>query len=401
MKLLELIAERTGKPLAYFLAPDQVLSARGANREDVENGIARLELALQRGELERVITDGGTLVETTRDLDYEPRVRILLADAWVRKGDSREALAAIEPAVKNLQETENHLALAEALDVKASALYVRQAPDTLAVAERALAECEAAIPGSESVAARILGHLGAIYYERHDWKKAVKAYERAVEVGGSLQHPARIATMYEGLGLAYQELGNPSEALRYSHKAIALHARLEDELSLANAENNLGWLLLRQGQLDRAEPYLHSSLERYEKAGVEHKRSHVLLSLAELQLERGDLVGSVELARAGINLATKTGEAANAGYGNELLARAAEASGDSKGADRAFEAAIKLLEQAEAPERLIESHSNYARALEARGDAARAVGHWKAALAISRPTAQPDDLLREGAAQTG
>lgn len=384
--LLELVAAKTGRPLSFFIDDEQVLATRGATRAKVEADLANLELALQRAELERVVSDGQALLETTRDLDYEIPIRVLIAHALVRKGDSLGALEQVEPAVSRLLEGDNHWLLADALDVKAAALYLRQAPDTLAVAERALAECVAASPGSESLEARILGHLGAIYLERHDWRKAVASYERAVEVGGSLQLPARVARMYEGLSLAYQELGDSSHALSYSHKAIALHARLEDELSLANAENNLGWLLVRQGQLERAEPHLKDSLERYERAGVEHKRSHVLLSLAELELAKGNLDGAVSYAKSGIELAQKTGELANAGFGNELWARASALAGDSEAADRAFEAAIRLLEQAGAPERLIETHSNYARALEARGDPARAVKHWKAALQISHPT---------------
>ena len=123
-----------------------------------------------------------------------------MAHGLLRKGDSEGALDLIGLAVDRLLESGNHLLAADALDVKASALYLRQAPDTLAVAERALAECEAAKPGSENLEARILGHLGAIYYERHDWKKALGSYDRAAEVGGNVQYPDRVAAMYEGAG---------------------------------------------------------------------------------------------------------------------------------------------------------------------------------------------------------
>src|SRR5712691_1204865 len=267
MRTLELIASRTGKPVAHFLPRGQ---ARG------NNGLAgplieELDLLCFEQQFQRAIERGLEMLAQGPAPRVEAHIRQYVGQALVRSSRPDEALEQLRLA-QQIQETEPDPWLAvECADWEACALYLKEDSRALSVAETALQLCRSTQPRLPGTEARILEHIASIHVKNHSFEKAIAYYEDALEVAGSVRDLTRLGRTYHGLSIVYQERG----ALEH------------DAALLARGENELGLLLMRKGQMGRAEEAFRAALAHIEEAKTEVAKSHVRLSLGELYAKTG------------------------------------------------------------------------------------------------------------------
>ena len=321
----------------------------------------------------------------------EAHVRHYVGQALVNLSRPDEALDHIRRAHTILESEPDPWLSVECSDWEACALYMKEDPRALSVAERALKLCRSTRPRLPGTEARILEHIATIHVRNHTYERAVALYEEALQVAGGIRDLARLGRTYHGLSIAYQQRGELVRATEFAHKALALYALEHDLGLLARGENELGLLLMKQGQHSRAEEAFRAALGHFHESGTDTAKSHVLLSLAELQMKTGRLDESVTTVKEALDLAGRLGERLAESTGHELLGRVHELMGRRQLADRQFRAAQKLLRANALWDRLAESHASYAELLEARGEGVAASKHWKeaASLALNRhPTAR-------------
>lgn len=87
---------------------------------------------------------------------------------------------------------------------------------------------------------KYINNLGLAYDRKQNFSKAVKMFEKAIEVNPG--YPGS----YNNLGVVYSRMGQFDQALRSFEKAINLHPRF------AEPYHNQGQTLLQQGEVDRA-----------------------------------------------------------------------------------------------------------------------------------------------------
>lgn len=377
---LQLIAERTGKPIEYFLPGSSApVQASGADAQENLDALLRsgaYEDALEA--IERMLPRG----ERGRAEDAALRLRHAIALIHVGRPD--DALPEVRAATAGFEETGDRWMVVECREWEATALAHKEDPAALQVAEQALEECRQLKPRPHALETRILSRLATLYVARHEWAKAVELSESMVEAAGSIYDLRRMAEMYSDLGGAYSEMGDPARATEYSQKALVLFDLLRDQLALARAENNLGVALLRLGKLGAAQLHMERSLALCRQIGIERGQGHVLLSLAELHLTKGDHDAAAERVQAAKNLTRELGEQASLALAHQFGGQLAEASGDRDLADREFDTALDLLRPLDQPARMATCHAAYAEVLERRGDTKLALQHMKQALHTSR-----------------
>jgi tetratricopeptide (TPR) repeat protein len=376
---LEHIALRTGKPLDFFLADP------GGATDEVQAGLIELEAMLGEGRFGEAITVGQRLVGLGSSAHRLGHIRFFLAQAHVGLGQMEMAPALLQEAHAHFEAGNDALMLAECLGLQAKVAYATQKPGALQLAERALAICRGLKPVPQTTESRLLGILATVHVANRDWVAAIKLYEEAIEVAGSLYDLRRLATTYSGLSLAYRESGQVEAAARYAGRAIALFEVLRDRVSLAIAENNLGLILLAQGNRATARTHLDRSLELTHETDLEVGRSHVLLSLCELNLQEGNHEGARQMAEQALRLAERLDEGANVAEAHIWLGRVAAEVGDDQTVDTEFGVAIRGLTELGMTERLLGCHGTYAEILEKRGNLRQAYAHMKMALSASRP----------------
>ncbi|MDQ2923450.1 MAG: tetratricopeptide repeat protein [Candidatus Dormibacteraeota bacterium] len=376
---LEHIAQRTGKPVEFFLADP------GSTTDETQAALADLESMVADGRHNEAIELGRSLLNLGTSAYRLGRIRYFLAMSYISLAQPDKAVGLLTAARAHFEAINDSVMLAECLGAEASLAYLTQRPNALELAEKALAVCRSLTPIPTPTEARLLGILATAYVANFEWDKAVEYYQEAIEAAGSYFDLRGLAKMYGGLSSAYQDLGQIDIAARYATRSVTLLEVLRDRVSLARSENNLGLILIARGDLDAAREHRDRSLELTEDPDLEVGRSHVLLSLCELCLREGNLEQAQAFAREALLLAERLQEETNVAEAHMWLGRIADKLDDHPTADYEFALAIRGLEQLGTDERLFQCHGIYAEVLERRGDVAQAYVHMKKALQASRP----------------
>ena len=379
IETLRLIAERTGRPLDFFLAQPSTLEPRSSPRT------LELELLLATNDPEAAVASGRELLAAERDPDTIARAKHLVAYALLRLAQPIEARRLAADAREYFEKVGDRLMTAECLGHEASAAYLLEDPHALRLAERGLEICRSLQPVSRTTEARLLFVLGSVHIVNQDWQAAVDSYERAIAAGSIVQDLRRLSMMYGGLSIAYGEIGQLNQSAYYAHRALSIHEMLNDRLSLARSENNLGMVLIKRGDLPGADEHLNRALALFGELGVEVGKAIVLLSLCELSVARSLFDEAERYAIGALDGAQRLDEKATQADSHMWLGRIAAERGDDARVDSEFREAWGILDALGAPERLSRCHVTYAEILERRGDVARAYVHMKSALQASRP----------------
>ncbi len=248
METLKLIAERTGRPLDYFLSRPSTTEARSSATT------AEMERLIATGDPEGALAAGDALLVSERDPEVAARIRFQMATAHLRLAQWVPARRLASTARAYFEQSGDMLMTAECLGNEASAAYMMQDPGALALAEGGLATCRSIRPVPVITESRLLGVLGGVHTADHRWEAAIKAFEQSIAAGEVVQDLRRLSILYSGLSFAYQELNNVKQATYYAQRAMTLHETLHDRISLARTENNLGLMLLRRGGGRGAQP---------------------------------------------------------------------------------------------------------------------------------------------------
>jgi len=376
---LEHIAQRTGKPVEFFLADPSGVS------NETQDGLVELETLLAHGRYPEAIELGNRLLSLGSSAYRLGPIRYHIARAYLQLGKPDPAGELLRQASAHFESIGDVLMLAECMGSQASLAYMTQQPGAVAIAERALSLCRSLSPVPQTTEARLLGVLASAHLANGEWDSALKLYTEAIEVAGSLHDLRRLALTYHGVSNAYKEMGHNEAALVYANRSLALLEVLRDRVSLARIENDLGLLLMAKGDNVAARKHMDRAIDLSEETELQFGRASMILSLSELSLQEGNVDAAGELAEQGLRLAERLDEGVTIAEAHMWLGRVAEMRGDNEAVDREFELAFRGLGENGMGERLLRCHGMYAEILERRGDLERAYVHMKMALSASRP----------------
>ena len=379
METLQLIADRTGQPLDFFLA------GSGEGYFHAEAKIAELERLMSTGDNAGVVAVSEVALAQTSDAATYARIRLIASLAYLRLAQPVVGRRLAVAARSHFEQAGDLARVAECLANEAQAAALMQEPGAIQIAEGALATCRSLKPVPQVLEARMLRVLGHTLVADQEWQRAIACYEEAVASGDVIQDLQQLSLVYSGLSLAHQEMGQIGEASRYAQKALTLHETLNDQLSQARSLNNLGWMLLHLGELGSARRNLMRALEIFDEQRVETGKAETLMSIASLEFAEGDLEAASRTSRQALEVATRLGQQATAAEAHTRLGLIAGRQGQDALADEAFSFAIAAAEASGGGRRLAQVHEDYAEVLEARGDLVTANRHLRQALTAARP----------------
>jgi len=379
---LELIAERTGRPVDFFL------EAGG----DLQRSIVRIsevERRLVTGDNAGAIEAAEAALAHESDADTEARIRLLMSMAYLRLAQPVVGRRLAAAARIHFEQTGDLQMVAECLGNEATAAYLMSDPSAVKIAEGALATVRALKPVPRPTESRLLSVLGHAFIQNREWQSAIICYEQAIEAADVVQDLRKLSLLYSGLSAAYEEVGQLAQAGRFAQKALAIHQTLNDRLSLARSENNLGVLLLRGGDVAGAIPHIDRALAIFGESNVEAGKAQIVLSIAEAAMARRDTNTARRRAEEALTLAQRLGEPATVADAHYWLAQVALAEGDDVAVDAEFGAAVSEPLDQGSRERIATYRAAYAEILEGRGDIVEANRQLKAALSAlgTRPAA--------------
>src|SRR3989442_594430 len=194
METLVLIAERTGRPLDYFLAQPSTLEPRSSPHT------LEIELLMATNDLQGALATGRALLAKDLDPDTTARAQHLLAYALLRTAQPKEAQRLAAAARDYFERTGDRLMTAECLGHEASAAYLLQDPAALGLAERALAICRSLRPVPETTEAPLLFVLGTVHVTNEDWQAAFDSDEKENPAGTAVPALAALSRVYARCG---------------------------------------------------------------------------------------------------------------------------------------------------------------------------------------------------------
>jgi tetratricopeptide (TPR) repeat protein len=380
IETLRLIADRTGRPLDYFLTEPLEAPLPAAQ-------IAELERLMATGDNVSAAARGEHLLGQRLEPASQAQVKLLMALAYLRLAQPIPGRRYAVAARTYFEHVGDRLMTAEALGTEAQAAYVVQDPSALSLAQAALETLRSVSSFPQATESRLLMILAGVHLNNQNWSDAINTYQEAIAAGGVLHDLRGLSLMYSGLSFAYQESGQINDATRYAQKALTIHETLNDRLSLARSLNNLGYMLVRLQEFASARRNIERAIRIFDEEGVETAKADFILSLTELEFRQGNLEQSADLARDAASLANRLGEAAAEAEAHTWLGRIAAEQGQQNVVDAEFAAAVTAAEALGPGPRLTQVHEAYAEILEARGDLGAANRHLKRALAASHHSA--------------
>lgn len=379
LRSLQLIAQRTARPLTFFLAD--------SGQPTLTPGVELEHLAAE-AKFDQLVARASQLL-AMENLSAHARavINYWLGEAYVRTTRPEVALPHLDAALTALMDLADPWMVAQALHMKSSALYLMDDPECLFVAEEALRRCRDLQPVSPMLEARILNHLAAIAINREEWRQAVCLYDRAVAAAEPLRDLRQLSLMYEGLGMAYHHLGQTSRAADLFSRALGLYMLQSDMSSMARAEVNLSQLLLDKGLLGAAEAHLETSLRYCDEQGVDRRnRTFAMAGMARLRLRQGRTKEAESFATATIELGEERGERLSQATALQVQGQLKMRAGLATEGTQSYSRAIGLLHSMNLGERLRQCRIEFATELDALGLSDAARNEWKEAALVGRDT---------------
>jgi len=149
-------------------------------------------------------------------------------------------------------------------------------------------------------AARAASNIGVLAF-RHDTRKALRAYEEAVELDSNN------ADAWIGIGYLQRRVGNLEEAESAYGKLLNLGDSNNDDAIRAVALSHIGSVFMTRRDWDMAKDKFMSALKLNEKLGNQRGMAINYCSIGNVNLSSGDLAGAEEMYRKSLALSEELG----------------------------------------------------------------------------------------------
>jgi tetratricopeptide (TPR) repeat protein len=141
-------------------------------------------------------------------------------------------------------------------------------------------------------AASVRVNLGAAYYDRGDWTRAVEEYRRGSTQATRLGDLVMAATADNNIAEILSDQGHHGDALAIFTEAHATWLSTGYSIGVAVALANIGRVEVRTGDLDGAATHLREAAIMFEDMGANDFVGEVALRQAELSLASGERDGA-------------------------------------------------------------------------------------------------------------
>jgi len=356
---LRLLADRLGRPLAYFVqdVPDQ----------DVDYLRKTAELAIRAHEPARavkVIQEAAGLPMTANERADLERLRGM---ALLALGKRAKALASLYAAAELAPPDDPELNASIFTELGAALGGAERFSASLETNLRALQWLDRAKHGDPDLRARLLTNLANDSYRLGDTAGAIEYLRQALTVATDAESLLRLANAHMAMGITSRAAGNLTQAIDHCDRAISLHRRIGQPKVANQILHNLGEAYFAAGDLAQARRYQTQCMERARQFNDTGAVAAATTELARYALKEGRLEEAVRLARSGQAAAIGAQDHLYQAMALALEGCALEKQGHARTADRLFRQAFRLLRERQAVTKLAELAAMYSELLRERG----------------------------------
>ncbi len=151
--------------------------------------------------------------------------------------------------------------------------------------------------------AQSLNNIAIIHRVMKRTNKAIKSYERSLEIKREVKDYAGVIITLSNLAVAYQSKGNSEAALNFYLDAYRLAEKQNLISEIGHCLNNMGLTYISLENYTEAENKFNSALKLAYQHNERHQIATSYINLAKLYHIKGDFMQSVEFATNGLHLA--------------------------------------------------------------------------------------------------
>jgi tetratricopeptide (TPR) repeat protein len=384
-RTLQIIAERLGRPVEYFLQEPQNSAAA------LEFRLAEAATRIRRGDGERareLMT--ALLAQPQIAPETRARAQLVLGEALLKLRNIPEAIEVLKVAIKASEASGWRALKVELYDRMGTAYYqLRHPHEAGRWWDKALGSYEDAELADPLLKARILGHRANLHYVAGEPREAIAGYQSAIAAAEDVLDMPALGGIYEGLALAYQKTGDITRALEYAQRSLRLFDTLSDVRMSAQLRNNMAEILLGQGRAEEAESLFLAGAEQLRHVGDRDLLPHLLAGAAEAALDRGEVTLAISRSSAALDASQASTDPTAKLAAERVAGRVTAAAGEAGDARGHFERALEIASGLDSPNDLSRVAFDYAQVLEEQGDSTQALVRYRQAYKARRAANRP------------
>lgn len=285
LKSLQIIADRLGKPISYFLDEDYTPQSTDPDKID------HLILLASHLEQEEKIADAINYYKEALSLadktDYRRRGQLFfyLAKAYLKLGQTANAGQTLELAGVELKLAGDWELLAYAYNTLGD-LQLEQGDVKQAVSafEKALEAAEHHLERLPELQTMTLTNLGIAYARSREYAKARQNLLKALAQSESTRTYYKYGDICMALGYIDFHQENLESAYKFTTRAWHFYTAVESKDMQIQCQINLGSIQRARGEFESAEQHLLEAADRARSAGLLQSEAHAYEELARVYL---------------------------------------------------------------------------------------------------------------------
>lgn len=391
LRSLQIIADRLGKPVSYFLQEN--FTDAPATPDKLEHLIllaARLEQEDKFDDAINYYEEALTLLDKT---NYQQRGQLYfyLGRAHHRLGQMHRSAQMFELAVVELELAHDWELLAYTHNSLGD-LRLQQGDANTAVThfEKALDAIERNVKHLPSLHTMTLTNLGIACGRAGQYAKAEDHLLTALEESTATKTYYKYGDICMTLGYIYYHRGNLDRAYEYTTRAWHFYTAIEDNNMQVQCQINLGAIERTRGNFQTAEKQLLEAIKLSEASNNAFNHAHAYEELAEVYLARQPShPDDTAKAEAALQKAlTYYSDPLRLARTRQLLAEVYARQQRIDEAIQTLQDVVEILQPKQADTRLAEVYSRLGELYEARGDTAKAAKFMRESINIFKKLQQ-------------
>ncbi len=364
LRSLQILANRLGKPLDYFLGDETLASSKRVTFHRLG-----AQAAAERGDWDVVRSESASVLERSPEPRERARILSLLAGADLAAGNAEAAFAHIAEALTIVDPATDAAEVAGLLYRRGTA-YAELGQ--LGAATEAFESARTVIEQNEVIDARlrsrVLVALGTMYRRLNRTAKAMATYEAALSLATRSSEVRLAARSYMGVAAALYDSAEYGGAIANYERALSLWERLADTDFELNALQSLAGVHFENGSYGQARELAIRCQTRAESVGDVRWAAVGKTEQARVLMVESKTAEALALATlAERELATVRDDQQHAAA-LRVMGAAHDAGGDHAASDVCYRRAIELVTHIDHFADRSAIAAEYAQKLRARGD---------------------------------
>ena len=237
--------------------------------------------------------------------------------------------------------------------------------------------------GNQSGIASNNGNLGNAYLNLGEYQKAIKYYEKGLEISSTIGDKSGMASNNGNLGNAYCNLGEYQKAIQYYEKGLEISGAIGDQSGIASNNGNLGNAYLSLGEYQKAIKYYEKGLEISSAIGDQSGIASNNGNLGNAYLSLGEYRKAIEFYEKGLEISSTIGDKSGIASNNGNLGNAYRNLGEYQKAIQYYEKGLEISGAIGDQSGIASNNGNLGNAYLSLGEYQKAIKYYEKGLEIS------------------